>query len=260
MNDTYWVHYYFFASVTQYLLGNGMLRALQFMLGCILIQDTVPNHHIPVFALGSVITDIIARFSLHQSFLSVVTLGLCVAGICCIMSLFRVFTPLKRTSSAPKVVMFAVSGCFLLQALLIGFYFLIKPQQPIVALMEQASYKFHEYSTYASASTLNSAVEEYHRRYGRPPPPGFDIWVNFAMDRRSKVIHEYDQIVEDLRPFWAIPPRVLRERVARIAGNDWNGFSLITVRDKKVEIQKSPQHRVPPIPLYVLLQFEDCFS
>ena len=245
MNDTYWIHYYFYAAITQYLLGNGGLNALQFILSCILIHDTVPNHHIPVFSLGSIITDLIAQFSLRQPFLTFTVIGLVVAGICNTLSLFREFTPLKRTNSAPKMVMTAIGVGLVLQIIIFGLYFLIQPHQPIISLMDSASYKFHEYTTSAHGVTLKSAVDEYNRRYGRPPPPGFDIWVRYAMDRRSKIIHEYDQIMDDLRPFWSIPPRILRERVSHVASNDWNQFALITIRNKKVEIQTSPQHKVP---------------
>jgi hypothetical protein len=87
-------------------------------------------------------------------------------------------------------------------------------------------------------------VRDYETRWGRPPPPGFDIWFQYATDRQSKVLVEFDQINEDLRPFWGIEPRVLRERVAMVGGNERNDFALIRIREKKAEIPVSPQHRV----------------
>jgi len=66
------------------------------------------------------------------------------------------------------------------------------------------------------------------------------------VERESKVIHEFDQIVWDLRPFWGVEPRVLRERVSRVASNEWNNLGLVTVRDHKATIAVAPQWKVFP--------------
>lgn len=226
------------------MLGNGIVTAIQFILGAILIRDTLPNHHMSVFALGSIVTDLLARHSLRQSIFSLTSFGLVVAGTCCIITLFRTFNTGKRTSSAPKLVIFGIGIAFALHIIIFGVYFLAQDRQPIITLMDKASLKFHDYTTAASSSTLRAAVNEYNHRYGRPPPPGFDIWFQFAKNRECQVIHEYDQIVEDLRPFWGIEPKVLRERVARVAGNSWNNFAQITIRDKKAEIGVSSKSTV----------------
>ena len=245
MNDADWLHFYHRGAILQYMLGNGILTAIQLILGAILIRDTLPNHHISIFALGSIITDFLARHSLRQSVFSLTSLGLVVGGSCCLTTLFRTFTPAKRTSSTPKVVIFGVGIAFLLHIIIFGVYFLAQDRQPIITLMDKASVKFQDYTTAASSYTLRAAVNEYNHRYGRPPPPGFDIWFQFATEKGSQVIHEYDQIVEDLRPFWAIEPKVLRERIAHVAGNSWNSFAQITIRDKKADIGVAPQWRVP---------------
>ena len=245
MNDADWLNFYHYGAIVQYMLGNGIVTAIQLILGAILIRDTLPNHHIPVFAFGSIVTDLLARYSLRQSVFSLTSLGLVVAGSCCLITLFRTFTPVKRTSSAPKIVIFGVGIAFVLHIIIFGVYFMALDRQPIITLMDKASLKFQDYTTAASSRTLRAAVNEYNHRYGRPPPPGFEVWFQFATDRGCNVIHEYDQIVEDLRPFWGIEPKVLRERVARVAGNSWNNFAQITIRDKKADIGVSPQWRVP---------------
>lgn len=244
MGDTYWIHFYVIAAIFQYLLGNGIISALLFVFGGILIRDTAPNHHISVFALGSVTTDLLARFTLYQPLLSLTTIGLLAAGFCCITSLFRTVIPTKRVTTLPKFAIIGIGVALFLNMFVFGIYFLVHDQQPIRALMEQANLEYDKYTVAAKSPTLRGAVNEYSRRYGRPPPPGFDIWYQFASDRRSMVINEYDQIMEDLKPFWAIEPRVLRERIARIAGNEENYVALIKVRATKVEIGMSPQWKV----------------
>ena len=101
-------------------------------------------------------------------------------------------------------------------------------------------------------------VRDYQTRWGRPPPPGFDIWYQFATDRDSKVLTEFDQINEDLKPFWGIEPAVLRERVAKVAGNEGNDFALIRIREMKAEIAVAPQHKVY-LPPTLFFPFS-CFS
>ncbi|KAH8162739.1 hypothetical protein CIB48_g5509 [Xylaria polymorpha] len=59
------------------------------------------------------------------------------------------------------------------------------------------------------STSLQSAVEEYRRRYRMPPPPNFDKWYEFALSVNSSVIDAFDQIDSDLLPFWAIPPTLL---------------------------------------------------
>jgi hypothetical protein len=244
MGDTYWLHFYYPGSISQCLLWNGILSGLQFILGSILICRSSPSVHFPVFALGSVITDLLARFLLHQSFLTVTSLGLVVAGTCCLAGIFPVSSPSKRNSRTPKLVILGIGIGFLLNILIFGIYFLARDQQPILTLMDQASLRFHDYSTSVKALNLRAAVNEYNHRYGRPPPPGFDIWFQFATDRGVKVIHDYDQVVEDLRPFWGIEPAVLRERVVHVASNEWNQVGLIRIRNKKAEVEVAPQWRV----------------
>jgi hypothetical protein len=225
-------------------MPNGVLGALQFILGGVLIRDTMPNFHIPIFSFGSVTTEILARLLLHQSIFRVPALGLFSAGGCCISSLFGapISTPNKRSSSAPKIAVFGITVAFMLHIVIFGVYFLAQDHQPIISFMDHASLTFHEYATSAGSSlTLRVAVEEYHRRYGRPPPPGFDAWFRFAMERDTKVIDEYDQIVEDLRAFWGIEPKVLRERVSRVAGNKWNSVGQVSIRQNRAVITVAPQ-------------------
>ena len=247
MNDEDWLNFYRQGSIYQYLLGNGVLSALQFIWTAILIRDTLPIHHFSIFALGSIITDLLARFSLRQHLLSSTTLSLLLVLSTNTTTLLRAFPspPRARPQSAPKLVLGGISVAFLLHILIFGIYFLAQDHQPIITLMEGASQHFHSYVQTSTAPSLRAVVRDYEARWGRPPPPGFDIWFQFATDRNSKVLLEYDQINEDLMPFWGIEPRVLRERVQHVAGNDWNNFALIRIREKKAEIPVAPQHRVP---------------
>jgi hypothetical protein len=257
MGDTYFLQFYHDGAIFQYCFSNGIIAALQFIIAAILARDTLPNHYIPTFALGSIATDVLARFLLRQSLLSVCFLSLILAAIPCIISLFQRIRvhPTPPPSSSPKQTIVGISVIFILHLLLFTSYLLTTPtRNPIPPLIDEAGQHFHLYISTATSSTLRGAVAEYNARYGRPPPPGFDIWYQYATDRRSKVINEYDQIVEDLRPFWGIEPKVLRERVLKAAGNEANDLAHIKIRNGKAEIASAPQWRVidtsPELPAF----------
>ncbi|KAI0466930.1 hypothetical protein F4859DRAFT_495751 [Xylaria cf. heliscus] len=66
------------------------------------------------------------------------------------------------------------------------------------------------------STSLHSAVGEYRRRYGMPPPPNFDKWYDFAVSVNSSIIDAFDQINSDLLPFWAISPALLRSKTTHL--------------------------------------------
>jgi hypothetical protein len=84
---------------------------------------------------------------------------------------------------------------------------------PVVALIRDAREKFKELVD-GQSETLEQAVEKYHIRYGRPPPPRFDKWFELAKKKNSPIIDNYDSIEDLLRPFWGLPPSVIRARAA----------------------------------------------
>lgn len=80
----------------------------------------------------------------------------------------------------------------------------------------------------SAAPSLEDSTKAYLARRGRRPPPGFDKWHKRAV-KTSSVIKEdfFDQIYEDLEPFWGVDPSSLRESYT---GWKW----VIEVRDGKV--------------------------
>lgn len=83
----------------------------------------------------------------------------------------------------------------------------------------------------SSSSTLKGAVKEYKSRYGIQPPPNFDKWYEFAKEHSSMIIDDYDQIWDDLRPFWALQPGQIRAETNRILSNSWNEIAGISIRN-----------------------------
>ncbi|KAK5071752.1 hypothetical protein LTR64_004471 [Lithohypha guttulata] len=112
--------------------------------------------------------------------------------------------------------------------------------------MFDAQNKYLNYLTYAAQSkSLTEAVRTYQQRYQDNPPPGFDIWFEFATNRSVYVLDEFNQIYNDLLPFRAVPPAQLREQTWEIVSNPWNEISGITIRQGKASVQENvlPTHR-----------------
>jgi hypothetical protein len=87
---------------------------------------------------------------------------------------------------------------------------------PIPQLLAVGELKWEELLAKQSR-TLREAVDEYVRRYARPPPRGFDTWwATFAVGRELVLPDEYDRIDRDLAPFRALPPAELRRRIAAV--------------------------------------------
>ena len=65
------------------------------------------------------------------------------------------------------------------------------------------------------SSVLADAAEQYRQRRGRHPPPGFDRWFAFAKEKNAVLIEDlFDQIYDDLSPYWALDPQQMRRQAA----------------------------------------------
>lgn len=70
--------------------------------------------------------------------------------------------------------------------------------------------------------------------YGRHPPPSFEDWYQFARKHSVHSIDDFDQIMDDLRPFWGVEPSIIRSLAAHLHEDLKNGISGLHIRDKMV--------------------------
>lgn len=122
----------------------------------------------------------------------------------------------------------------------------INSGHPIEILMEEAAAESQAWLAQASKSkTLSEAVDIYRQRYHITPPPGFDLWYNFATEKSSMIIDDYDNIHEDLLPFWSMKPRSIRVSTREILSDPWNEVAEISIRSGKAEVGPNviPTHR-----------------
>lgn len=102
---------------------------------------------------------------------------------------------------------------------------------PIDMLIYEASAQHEHYKSFATQSyNLEEAVAQYRRRYRITPPPGFDDWYQYASKRSSLIMDQYDQIHNDMLPFWAVAPKQLRQSTWELMSNPWNDIGGIKIR------------------------------
>ncbi|ODV89446.1 glycosyltransferase family 90 protein, partial [Tortispora caseinolytica NRRL Y-17796] len=58
--------------------------------------------------------------------------------------------------------------------------------------------------------TLEEYVDKYIKDHGRAPPPGFDKWYEFSINKGCVDFDHFDAIYEDLELFWNVKPADIR--------------------------------------------------
>ena len=91
---------------------------------------------------------------------------------------------------------------------------------------------------------VETAAARYRERRGRHPPPGFDKWVQAALDTDAIIVEDFfDRIYKDLTPFWALNPGVLSKRA-----NSWHW--VVKVRNGTARAQGNVEGMVPWLQLW----------
>ena len=113
---------------------------------------------------------------------------------------------------------------------------------PISLLMAEADKAWRTYNDGIS-TTFRETVSKYRRKYGRHPPPGFKEWYMFARKKNVHNIDDFEHIMDDIRPFWAVEPRTLRNLAANMWRDKDQGVSGIHIRNHKVVNQTNQNWR-----------------
>jgi len=104
---------------------------------------------------------------------------------------------------------------------------------PISLQLVEADKRWQAYED-ARSLTFRDTLSKYRRKYGRHPPPGFEKWYKFARDKGVHNIDDFEQVMDDLRPFWGVEPAVIRALAARMWEVKEDGISSIHIRDHKI--------------------------
>lgn len=116
---------------------------------------------------------------------------------------------------------------------------------PITRLVYDARVAEDRWMIQASVSnSLRVAVSEYkNRHHGRDPPPKFDVWYQFAKDRKSPIMDHFAQMETDILPFLGMTPERIRQGLERAAAEP--DVAIATVLNGKLlhTVSSPPEHK-----------------
>ncbi|KAH6650959.1 glycosyltransferase family 90 protein [Chaetomium tenue] len=118
--------------------------------------------------------------------------------------------------------------------------FRIIDKHPLIKTIYDARTDADRWLVHATVSnSLPVAVQEYKERHnGRDPPQKFDVWYNFAKERRSVILDHFPQMEQDILPFWGMPPSKIKDGVRRAAAEP--DMALLQIQGGE------PRHNLPP--------------
>jgi len=95
---------------------------------------------------------------------------------------------------------------------------------PAEALARNADTRF-EALLQRQSRNYSAARDEYQRRYGIEPPPGFKSWYAFAASKQSPIIDDFGSISHSISPFWAMSGKriveTMNEAYAALVSELW---------------------------------------
>ncbi|KAF4555002.1 Hypothetical protein D9617_3g020710 [Elsinoe fawcettii] len=89
------------------------------------------------------------------------------------------------------------------------------------------------------SKTLAQAIDEYERRYNRPPPPGFDKWFHAAHAVNSPIIDDFDIILEQLDKFSSVSPEDLKKLIEQAEADSY--MDTFIIKDGKAIHQEEDE-------------------
>lgn len=94
-------------------------------------------------------------------------------------------------------------------------------EHPIYELMERGEERWNRLLN-GQSQTLREAAGKYERRYGMPPPLGFDKWWDFCETHNITIRDDYDHIMKDVLLHHALEPAEWRKRALALDGEEWS--------------------------------------
>ncbi|KAK1829217.1 glycosyltransferase [Podospora conica] len=163
---------------------------------------------------------------------------------------FVFFVYAKNLRSVVYLPRTLVVFCLVVLSIAATIFTIIKTRKavdthPITRLVYDARVAEDRWLRHASVSnSLRVAVSEYkNRHHGRDPPPKFDMWYQFARDRKSPIIDHFAQMEGDILPFWGMTPERIRKGLERVAAEP--DVAVVTIQDGKLfhKVSSPPEHK-----------------
>ncbi|KMP07830.1 capsule protein [Coccidioides immitis RMSCC 2394] len=115
-------------------------------------------------------------------------------------------------------------------------------QHPVEALIQNANATFNAL-LHKQSRNYTAAHNEYRRRYGTEPPPGFQAWYEFAKFHQSPIIDDFDMIYDAISPFWKLSGQEVLEIMSHIQNEPNNELWLCTFSGLQAKTECSHPQR-----------------
>ncbi|KAH8682407.1 capsular associated protein [Xylariales sp. PMI_506] len=174
---------------------------------------------------------LVGSYRQASTFQPLMVLSIISTGYC----MFLYSTHMRWVLNVPRIGLLLFLACLILGSTLAS---LLRTKtvdrHPINEVVYKNRIEADRWLRHATVSTtLKLAVSEYkERHHGRDPPSNFDKWYDFAMSRKSVIIDKYDQIEEDIFPFWGMKPSKIHEGLE--IAQSLPDIGIIKIHDGKV--------------------------
>ena len=177
----------------------------------------------------------------------------CLIAFASVAGLVRVERDPSRSSSLKPNCSKALMGLFIFMTAIFFARKLVsyaRPNNlsihPITALISNARSTSDQWLAQAGmGKSLEQAVLGYQSRYGIPPPPRFDKWYEYATSRGSLFLDAFDQIHDDLLPFWGMDPAEIRQVTGHMLERPWTEVAGLRISNgtTAIGLHMPPTHR-----------------
>lgn len=116
-------------------------------------------------------------------------------------------------------------------------------KHPVEFLVHNAKADFEDL-VHKQSQTYAAADEEYRRRYGLEPPPGFEAWYEFAKSHKSPIIDDFDIIYNAVSPFWRLSGKEVLDIMDRVYHVPDSDVWLCTLSGNDAKTQCSHRQRI----------------
>lgn len=116
------------------------------------------------------------------------------------------------------------------------------PDHPVEAMINSARDGFENMKRMQSQS-YSAAHNEYTRRYGVEPPPGFQAWYEFAVSNNSPIIDEFDTMTKGILPFLSVSGKEIMDTMSLLQNDPQSETWDCTFGTREAQTWCSHSHR-----------------
>lgn len=116
------------------------------------------------------------------------------------------------------------------------------PNHPVEAMINSAKDGFENMKR-TQSQNYRAAHNEYIRRYGVEPPPGFQAWYEFAISNNSPIIDEFDTMTKSILPFLKLSGKEIMDTMSLLQNDPRSETWDCTFSAREAQTSCAHSHR-----------------